>query len=204
MFPNTHKLIAEKVYLALEEELGVHLHYASLKYGSVAPDYKPSLMIKSHRKKNSYKLVTEIVSSLDTIQASNSLYYTKEFSYKIGLIIHFVTDYFCRAHNENKYYNFILHFLYESNLNNFCMRRFTSNGEVIKWDMVRKWNLYSNFEELLEAMLKEYHSKKPSFTLDMEYSVAVSTMVAMSLVQACNKKECLVERSNIQGAMLPA
>lgn len=194
MFAVTHKMIAQKVFDALNEELGIVLDRKSLLHGSIAPDLYPSMLFKSHGKKSSFEFVQRKIQSLaeEVIPANRKG--LSVFSLKLGIIIHFVSDYFCKAHNESRYDNMLLHYIYERKLKRYFSRWINEYHAAAAFKKLTSWKPCDNIVELIEEKHREYTSLKSSLSMDMEYSIYVSTQVALNLIYQCmiNTGRCLI------------
>lgn len=123
MLCETHRLIAHKVYEIIINEFDLHLDHESLMNGSVAPDRKPSMLIVPHTKSQSQGLLNKNFNWLMCTSLTESNKHNKEVSYKLGIVIHLISDYFCRSHNEVKYLNPVTHYIYEKRLKNVYKKR---------------------------------------------------------------------------------
>lgn len=182
MFSSTHKIIAGKVFEALKFELGAVLDLNSFKFGSIAPDIHPLMMLNSHCKKDSFEFVKKEIEELLSMPFPESQRGLKIFSYKLGIIVHFISDYFCKAHNDSRYTNMIFHYAYEHRLKRFFERR---RDEVFNLSRKGSWKTYDSVLELIEKKHMEYNALKRSMSKDMEYSIKVSAIASLKIVELC-------------------
>jgi len=101
-----------------------------------------------------------------------------------GVTLHFVADYFCRAHNDKYLRPLLAHFAYE----------FTLHHESCRMDLVGLALLCARgmqgspltsvptLREHFEALHKEYLIMAPSLATDIRYAISASTVVAHSIV----------------------
>ena len=92
------------------------LDYRSFNYGNIIPDYDPRLISIPHYKEKSFERITAMIEKAGTINAKQC------FSYEIGIINHYICDYFCQAHNYSEYDNYVRHLVYEKKLSNEISR----------------------------------------------------------------------------------
>lgn len=181
MFAATHKLIARKVYEMTASEYGFLMDYKSLLYGSVAPDLHPSMLVMDHDMEGSFELVKNHIEWLKSCSLPVTKREKKVFSFRLGIVIHFVTDYFCQAHNEKRYKNMLLHFVYEHKLKNFIQNQLGKIKEVPSITPP----VEGSVECYIEQKQREFNMQERSMLNDMVYSVGVSARVSMKIAEAC-------------------
>lgn len=183
MFSATHKMIAEIVCDHIHDELGVTLDFKAFRYGSIAPDLKLSMRTIKHTRKGSFGLVKELGNGLIEMKSPIKKMSMRDFSYKLGVIIHFVCDYFCTPHNDRKYKNIIRHLRYEKRLERYALKRRDWNIPTLNEAIVNNMWKDSSFEQIIVDKTKEYHDTSASFYSDMEFAIIVSTMAALNIVK---------------------
>jgi len=193
MYSATHKMIAAIVHGHIQDELGVSLDLKAFKSGSIAPDIRLSMRTIKHNRKGSYDLVRSIGNGLIDNDYSTEEISMKEFSYKLGIIIHFVCDYFCTPHNNEKYKNIVKHLTYEKRLESFAFKKADWNIPSLNEAIVNNLWKVSSFEEVIMDKSKEYYeTSKTSFSNDMEFAITVSTLTTLIIV----RKALVFNRSN--------
>ena len=105
--------------------------------------------------------------------------YKKEFSRKLGMIMHYISDYFCRAHNTEYYRkNIVAHLKYE--------KRLAKVMKKIKEDIVFERNSIS-LKEYIIGLNKEYVKQK-SLQRDKEYTIKAINYVCGYVAEKILKK----------------
>lgn len=184
MLCSTHRLIAQKVYEVLNNKYGNFIDLKSLLYGSVAPDSIPSMVIIPHTRSNSSKYLFSRIESLLLLDDEKKEIDMKDFSYKLGIVIHFISDYFCNAHNDFKYINPLTHFLYENRLKKFFLKKvhlFNFSSECKRFGTltgIRKYILEKHNEYMLCP-----RNMDNDFSYSIETSLTVSINVFSQVVQ---------------------
>lgn len=183
MFGATHKLVANIVYEHIKNELGVCLDLKSFKNGSIAPDIRLSMRTIKHTRKGSFELVKEIGNGLIELDNPYLAINMKRFSYNLGIIIHFLCDYFCTPHNYDEYKNIIKHLRYENKLRKFAHRNDDWNfPKLIEAIDSSDWKS-STFEQIVMDKTLEYRETDRSLINDMEFAVTVSTIATLIIVR---------------------
>lgn len=200
----THIAYARQIEEHIALKYGVNLRHFSLIYGSIKPDASILFGGKApHYINLSLDMLCESANIL--INATDSLreLETRAFSRELGVIMHYVTDYFCRVHNDIngiKHSENFRHIIYEQN--------FQKNLEIYELEILREKNLYNEDEAIKRinnTSLKMYliykHNKymkeagklffynniEKKRQIDMQYSFCTSIEVASYIVNKCLK-----------------
>lgn len=112
----THSLIGHAVALVIQEKLNITLNKEAFQYGSIKPDFYPNLMLIPHYKESSSKVIYKRIQDLQNKVLPTAPKALKEYSLELGVINHFMADYFCGAHNQEKKSSLPNHLMYELDL----------------------------------------------------------------------------------------
>ncbi len=145
---------------------------------NVMPDLAPSLLRLSHFKKDIYDLVMEKAQYLAREGASLS---PSQFSKQMGILCHFMSDFFCYAHAEYFDGGKIAHFKYEIGMQLFGYR----NREMLHAvDLIshaaavdQSLALYEQINKLHE----QYREIAPSWAVDFIYSLTACVDLMMGM-----------------------
>lgn len=185
MLPFTHKLIADKVYEAIYEEFHIRVDIEGLKNGSVEPDKYPKKLFMKHKMKVSFHFIKEKIDEISGMEFPLSKEDVERFSFNLGIIIHFISDYFCQAHNDKIYNNIIKHLLYETNLEKYFLRRINTFNPKFE-NKKTGWNCEKgSISGYIAKKHTEYNSLKRTMTNDLVFSVSMSVIVALRIVSCC-------------------
>ena len=140
MLVNTHILIGEKVYQNLYELFKTNLCKNKFIYGNIKPDLVYRLSSKSHCIDDSLDFVLEEVNQLILSKDCK-----EEFSVKLGVINHFLSDFFCSPHYFKDDFNgLIKHLNYELHLHKVLKDMENNNllnNNCLRIDKLLKVNL---------------------------------------------------------------
>jgi len=105
-------------------------------------------------------------------------------SVNIGMICHFISDYFCHAHTEAFGSSLIRHFVYEAQMMPVSMKmdRTLVNQDWVDSDIGHDWE-----QNLLRA-LADHHVKAPSKLRDIQFAIAQGTQLAARLWPALKNR----------------
>jgi hypothetical protein len=113
MIVDTHLLISQILYKYLSKQMNLKLNRLVFAYGNIKPDFINKDIKRSHTLEESLYSINKYSEELMSKNIS-----IKEFSRSLGVICHFICDYFCLYHregNEKKgvyehlFYEVILH-----------------------------------------------------------------------------------------------
>lgn len=99
MKSTSHFAIAHLLYTALEER-DIFLNKTAFLYGNIAPDYVPRLVVTPHFGKVCTRNVEDISRSLSQRHIGEGGAVGAEYSKLLGMMCHYLCDYFCFAHNK--------------------------------------------------------------------------------------------------------
>ncbi len=198
----THIIYAKQIEEHIALKYGVKLKHYSLIYGSIKPD--ASILFgrsAPHYINLSLDTLCESINILINATKSLEKLETKAFSRELGVIMHYITDYFCRMHNDIngiKHSESFSHILYE--------HRFQRNLEIYELEVLREKNLI-NEEEAIERInktslkmyltykhnkyIKEakklffYDNNEKKRQIDLQYSFCTSIEVASYIIKKC-------------------
>ena len=182
MLTGTHIKLAKYIYHILKKEYGIRLNKKHLVYGSIKPDFTKNKV--PHYIDKSIDYIAEEIERL--ITESNKIG-TKAFSRRLGMIMHYISDYFCRAHNTEYYRrNLMPHLKYEKrlakvmkNIRNRPVIAIQDCGRVpqnlvVTLQTIRegiKYEMYfESIKDYIIELNKEYMQKK-SLEQDKEYTI---------------------------------
>lgn len=184
MFIPTHLMIASNVFYGIKENSRIKLDYLNFLYGNIKPDIDINLIPILHYKKASFNFVMDIVDSIEFETLPTYYEQLKTFSMNLGIVNHYLADFFCYAHNNNEMDKFAPHFLYESSL---AVKYYSLDLKKICSSSIAFAANIPNFDIrcYIEKKYKDYVNTEPSLNKDIIYSVEVCTVVSYLIVKKC-------------------
>ena len=123
--------MAHFLYASLQAR-GLSLSRVAFVYGNIAPDYVPTLYVRPHFTWTCNHMINKFVKELSSTPISADGCIGPEYSMRLGLLCHFVCDYFCFAHNTDFSGSVIQHITYERDLDEYlrknCLSLLDLNG----------------------------------------------------------------------------
>ncbi|MCC5909325.1 MAG: zinc dependent phospholipase C family protein [Clostridiaceae bacterium] len=183
MLPQSHVIIAEHLHQSIKEILNVELHKGSLIYGSIKPDIPLNLAGIRHFKPQSFDFIGNEIHQLSQYPLIDNKEYIKWLSKEIGIVTHFIADYFCVPHNDRKTYknHFVDHILYEKNLHN-QYKTYNNKIEITKGFFNVENNTCDTIKKVIDELHHLYSLRGESLINDLKTSIKASSIVGLFIV----------------------
>ncbi len=179
----THKHIALKIYNQYEYLFPEYLNKRSFIYGNIIPDLSIELRMKSHKMKDSLEFIVERINKL-----TNTPYTSiKQFSIELGIINHFLADFFCTVHFHKltkDLNDFIYHLHYEKELaKQFKIMKDNISVYILE-DELNHISV-DNLSEIILDFANSYSKNTPCIENDIQYMLKVTSLVSLYVMKKC-------------------
>lgn len=175
MITNTHILFSKILYENCLKDLNFKLDRYKFMYGNIKPDIFCNYFKDNHTIKESIQIVERYSNEL--ISSKNN---TSDFSVELGVICHYVCDYFCIYHTEDYAKNNIFeHIGYERKLHNKVIEMIEKSQMKIE---NRNNFINENIIEFIYKMQEKYFEEKQSLTRDIIYALETANAVTEAIV----------------------
>lgn len=171
LLTNTHISFAHIFYSYFNNKLNVRLDKRAFIYGNIYPDINPNKCTSDHTLKGSIGFILKYQDKLMNERIS-----TEDYSTYLGIMCHFICDYFCLYHQESHRNRSTLeHFVYELKLDAVFTALLVSNKLYYE-----RFIQYGNRDiiSLILSMQNKYHKEKINFCRDIRYALATVLSVA--------------------------
>lgn len=170
---NTHIILANNI---LRQANGKKLYLINKKrfiWGNIKPDCASKYKFKKHYYDESITMILDKVKELASLSVGD-IYYSfgkKKFSEELGVVCHFLCDFFCVPHNQRWEFKHSMkkHVVYEKNLASFAklynFKSYIDSNLII-----------DDLEEFIVAHQRQYE-KEESFRNDLAYSFFICNSV---------------------------
>ena len=197
MKSTSHFAMGHLLYASLQAH-GVHLNRIAFVYGNIAPDYAPHLLFPAHFGKVCTRAVDDIARELTELPLGGSGRVNAEYSKHLGIMCHFICDYFCFAHNKGFPGGIKQHSSYENRLDAYlrrcCVKLFDKEtaSSVSFFDLEAKkdvplsGSVYGLMEDI-EEQKSEYLSLCSALRNDLSFSFDACMRAIMSIVAISQK-----------------
>ncbi len=182
MKAESHKLIAQTVYNTVKQELGIELNLKLLQKGSYIPDYHYFWRLFSHRKQHLFDDVCLQINYISRLIRTNYESFINVISYRLGVISHFICDFFTAPHNFFKKTELPQHIKYESDLNIYIVKNVPSlSKESIEFKENFKGDIF-DIRKFINKLHKEYNQINYSFETDLKFAIKALTTISLFLI----------------------
>lgn len=178
----THWIIVSKLYDELPLSKKLLIKRRNFLYGSIKPDMVSKYKLTKHYRDESYEAIIEKINTLlnvqwDDISSNKGLC---GFSQDLGVVCHFICDFFCVPHNERWEFKHSMkaHLNYEKNLNKKA-KCYTFN-KFLKL----KINPNISIETFLKTIYVSYMKDKSldTYSKDLQYSYLICYLVVDAIL----------------------
>ncbi len=173
MLIDTHIILANNI---LRQANGKKIYLINRRrfiWGNIKPDCASKYKFKKHYYDESITMILDKIKELASLSVGD-IYYSfgkKKFSEELGVVCHFLCDFFCVPHNQRWEFKHSMkkHVVYEKNLSKFA--------KLYKFKSYIDSNLsLEDLEEFIVAHQRQYE-KGESFRNDLEYSFFICNSV---------------------------
>jgi len=181
-----HLSIANALKDIIEEELSIKVNRPAFFYGSVKPDLFPNIITASHEIKYSKEFIENEVKNLLQESIVN-MECSWKFSETLGIIMHYLSDFFCYAHSEFYKGSMWEHYCYEVKHSKY----FIKNFRLIIRNIRKADNIYLDlncFKIYIEQQYENYISKSPSAARDLIYSLKICSTISLSIIASVSNE----------------
>lgn len=180
MIISSHLHIADYVMKSMGQFIDIKLDKKSFRYGNIKPDIDADFYKYSHNFGGTIDLVLQLIDELH-----NEDIYGKKFSEKLGMVNHFVADYFCSYHAYNYLFKrgIVEHIFYETRLHYKMISKYSSSkfNQVIDFDM----DSFTSVKHILRFFSNAYYGSKRSLDNDICYALKATVAITSFVVNSC-------------------
>ena len=166
MLVATHMLIAQKTYECLPDCLKSRISLRCFIFGNVKPDLIYRLSSISHRLQDSLPFVLDEIESLQNQEVESA-----RLSINLGVINHFLADFFCSAHySEDNYCGPLKHFKYELELHQ-TFKRLESIDRLKPSTLINSISANNNLSNIIGSLETEFALQNSSKENDIYFAL---------------------------------
>ena len=179
----THMRMSEIIYSNIEKNTDFLLNRLTFKTGNMSPDIPLYHKHLKHYKHQNFDYILQMISELSSVDPTVSMAEMNMYSYRLGVIAHYVYDYFCLPHHDRDTYqdNLKKHLVYEKDLHK-AVKQY-SHTDAVEFNSglsLKSHELVHFFDELLQKYLNE----EVSFENDLQFAISAASMVCSAIVMS--------------------
>jgi hypothetical protein len=153
--------MAHLLYAAFRTR-GIYLNRTAFVYGNILPDQTPAMWVAPHFSRVCSRRSAEILNTLSRLPLPDSGRVGAEYSKELGIMCHFLCDYFCFAHNADFSAGLKQHVAYENELDAYlrknCLETLDLDGRAPLPPLSGPRALIARTEALKRAYAEKGHS----------------------------------------------
>ncbi|GKX65094.1 zinc dependent phospholipase C family protein [Inconstantimicrobium mannanitabidum] len=179
MLTKTHRMIASNIIVNISTGNKDIIDEKNFIKGNLKPDNISMYKLKKHYKDESFAMIISKIHFLSSLSKQEILttYGKKRFNQELGVVCHFLCDYFCMAHHERWEFKnkFKRHVQYEVVLGRMA--------ENYRYNSYKNMNIdIAKVADFINAMLIEYNTVK-GFEADIIFAQYVCNSVVNTVLQ---------------------
>lgn len=187
MFVQSHKVMADWIYKYVEENADFSLNLLRFRAGNISPDLPLYHSHLKHYKHQNFEYVLQMLHDLTESDPTRNVGALKNYSYRLGVVCHYICDYFCYPHHSRRYfYNKLSeHLIYEKDLHKI-IKKFKQSDYLSEYQLenIIGNNKKVSFFDMIEEFHNDYMSKEHSFEKDAKYAITAASIVATVIILA--------------------
>lgn len=182
MNTSTHIKIAKRVLQLLESELNIKLDKRSFIWGNIKPDVSPLIVMALHSKHTAMDFVKSETANLLKMKNNSGNIFSREFSTRLGVIAHYLSDFFCYAHLASYRENMFKHCIYEHRLAKY----YKHFADLVFKEASGKYRIFNYNFKMIFRYIDRLHEEFTGmgnyepFQSDMEFALRVSASFCIS------------------------
>lgn len=184
-----HMGIARTIAQTVEQNFSLKLDTRAFIYGSIKPDLSSAYSTILHYKEDSFDYVMQEIRELMNDFLDGQEVCPRAFSEKLGVVTHYLADYFCYVHNSHFKGSMFTHLVYELKL--FGYGRW--NARQLKANrLATPIPIFKDEDEIgdyLEKLHQAYMKQPPGYELDLTCAYRICSSLCLSVIASCTKKQ---------------
>jgi hypothetical protein len=180
MFVQSHLLLADTIARRMSAELPEKFALGPFFLGAVYPDFTPVYKKIDHNLAGALPVVQELIQSVRA--AGNSREINERQAFHMGIICHFICDFFCQAHNFREYQSTLNHVLYEIQMDIFIHHALREPEPFMSGFLIEFTTRSQGGMESIEEAHRQYLGATRSLMTDLSFAAACSTVVMKNCI----------------------
>lgn len=175
--------IALTTYLIKSMEVeALHNYKKSFYFGSILPDCVPSFLTRRHCIEDTFEIVKKEIKKITThLEEEKGI--TSSYARRLGVVTHYVADYFTYPHNHIFPGTLGEHCTYENHLK-FAIKDYVKSDEAVRHrEKVKRIRTVDEICDYIKEMHNEYLLIAKEIKTDCEYIVKVCQKVVDVILQ---------------------
>jgi len=189
MLYSTHLFFSKIFYENMLYANCVKIKKINFKFGNIKPDLMLNFKDIPHNYCSSSRyIISEIESLIEGTLRIEDLQ-SKDFAVRLGIIDHYISDFFCMPHNRNLVKkSLISHLVYEKRIDSICKKINICMLKKFLYDKELEIGPENSVSEFFHLRYNNYRNEAFSVTNDILYAIQTCTIVNNYIIKSCIKK----------------
>lgn len=190
MNTTNHLLIGKITYDYFERSLNVRLNESRFLWGNIAPDYDLSLLRAVHTRENYWETAAEMLRQLSHRERGVPPPSTRRFSVRLGIVCHFLADFFCYAHTPNFHGGLAKHIAHERRLELYCRNHYPALQRAVFPQLPLQSDAAEQAIGIIERLNDDFQSKPHSFESEILGALTACSLAGQAALCSLGDSQC--------------
>ncbi len=168
----SHHAMGYLLITALEQE-GVQLDKEQFVLGNLLPDYLPELILAPHFTMKCQREIGLFTGVLAAQRVAAKAKLPPDYSLRLGILCHYITDYFCFAHSREFQQNLAHHSSYEQALDSYFRDHYTTEECLLPAAAGLRAASAKEAAQEIFRVKRDYKNAERCFQTDVQYAFSV-------------------------------
>ena len=168
----SHHAMGYLLFSALERE-GVLLNREQFVLGNLLPDYLPELILAPHFTSKCQREIGLFTGVLAAQRISAGAELPPDYSLRLGILCHYITDYFCFAHSREFPQNLARHSSYEQALDGYFRDHYSTEECLLPVAANLQAVSAKDAVQEIFRIKRDYKAAERCFQTDVQYAFSV-------------------------------
>lgn len=152
------------------EEAGIHLDKEMFVLGNLLPDYLPELILAPHFTAKCQREINVFTGVLAAQHVDRTGEIPAEYALRLGILCHYITDYFCFAHNREFKQTLAKHAAYEQELNDYFRTHYAKEECLLAEVPTAQYCCAKDVVQDIFQSKHRYQSAERTFQTDVQFA----------------------------------
>ncbi len=190
MNTTNHLLIGKILYDYFERSLNIRLNESRFLWGNIAPDYDLSLLRAVHTRENYWETAAETLRQLSHRGKGVPQPSTRRLNVRLGIVCHFLADFFCYAHTPNFHGGLAKHIAHERRLELYCRRHYRALQRADFPRLPLQSGTAEQAMKRIERLNDDFQSKPHSFESEILGALAACSLAGQAALYTLENRTC--------------
>ena len=178
----SHQAMGYLLQETLEKE-GIKLDCELFVLGNLLPDYLPELILSPHFTNKCQREIRLFTATLASSRAAGDAELPPEYSLRLGILCHYMTDYFTFAHSREFPQNLSRHSAYEQGLDDFFRAHYSADECLLASESGWRADSARDVAQSLFSLRRQYKTAERAYETDLQYAFTACLLAARELVR---------------------